>query len=236
MSLPMFHILHIDQSQEFNKFLSATLCRSAKLSWAPDLSNARKLINTETIDMILLDIVLPDGDGIDFCYSLQSTQQKAPIIVLTSHDDISKKVLSFAAGADDYIIRPFHMIEFQAKLDSKLRNCSIQSKVADILQWKEILINKSKHEVIVFDQGNERKVELTTMEFKVLVLFTSFIGTVLCRDIILDRVWGNDIFVSPRSVDTQISKLRKKLGHVSHIIQSIHGAGYMFCPTAITKT
>lgn len=193
-------------------------------------------MNTETIDMILLDIDLPDGDGIDFCYSLQGTQQKAPVIVITSQDDLSKKVLSFAAGADDYIIRPFHKIELQAKLDSKLRNYSMQSKAAEILRWKEIQINKSKQEVVVSDLHNDKKVDLTALEFKILILFTNYLGEVLTRDAILNNIWGHNVFVSPRSVDTHISKLRKKLGHISHIIQSIHGTGYLFCPTTVNQT
>jgi DNA-binding response OmpR family regulator len=232
----MFHILHIDQSLEFNKALAHTLCRSANISWAPSLSNARKLINSENIDMILLDIDLPDGDGIDFCYSLQGTHRNTPIIVLTSHDDISKKVLSFAAGADDYITRPFHQIEFQAKLDSKLRNYSLQTKESDTLQWEEIKIIKSKQEIIIFENGLNKKIELTAMEFKILILFTNYIGAVLSRDMILNSIWGNDVFVSARSVDTHISKLRKKLGSISPIIQSIHGTGYLFCPTTVDKT
>ena len=231
----MFHILHIDQSQSFNKFLTDTLSRSANLSWAPDLCNARKLIDAENIDMILLDIDLPDGDGIEFCFSLQNTPKKTPVIVLTRQDDISKKVMSFAAGVDDYITRPFHKIELQAKLDSKLRNYSIQSKANDILQWKELQIIKSKQEVIIFDQSGERKIDLTAMEFKILILFTTCVGIVLSRDTILNRIWGHNVFVSPRSVDTHISKLRKKLSSIAHIIQSIHGSGYMFCPTLISK-
>lgn len=232
----MFHILHIDQSQEFNIFLVNTLCRSANLSWAPNISHARKIMAAENIDLILLDIVLPDGDGIDFCYSLQSKQNKTPIIVLTSHDDLSKKVLSFAAGADDYIVRPFHHIEFQAKLDSKLRNYSLVTNISDILKWREIQIVKSKQEVTIYDQGKEIKVELTAKEYKILILFTNSIGTVLSRDTILNRIWGNDVFVSPRSVDTHISKLRKKLGAVSYIIQSMHGTGYLFCPLPLNAT
>lgn len=233
----MFHILHIDQSQEFNSFLTSALYRSANFSWAPNLSKARKIIASEKIDLILLDIIFPDGDGIDFCYSLQNNQQKTPIIVLTSHNDLSKKILSFAAGADDYITRPFHQIEFQAKLDSKLRNHSMQSIASDVVKWQEIQIIKSKQDITIFDQENpnrEKKIELTVKEYKILILFTKSIGVILSRDTILNRIWGNNVFVSPRSVDTHISKLRKKLGHISHIIQSIHGSGYLFTPTPLS--
>lgn len=227
----MFHILHIDQSQEFNKVLTNNLSRSANLTWAQNLSNARKFINSEKIDLILLDLDLPDGNGIDFCYSLQGNQQKPPVIVLTSHDDISKKVLSFAAGADDYITRPCHMIELQAKLDSKLRNHSNEHKIKDILKWTELQITKSKQEVIVHNKIKDQKVELTSKEFKLLIFLSSSEGAVLSRDMILDHIWGRNVFVSHRSVDTHISKLRRKLGLAAHVIQSVHGTGYMFCPT-----
>jgi DNA-binding response OmpR family regulator len=231
----MFHILHIDQSQEFNQFITNTLGQFANLSWAPDLSSARRYINETKIDMILLDIILPDGDGIEFCYSLQNTHRNTPVIVLTGQNDISKKVLSFAAGADDYITRPFHKIELQAKVDSKLKKNSYKTKIRETFHWKEIQINKLKQEIIVKDGHRDRKTELTAMEFKILILFAKFSGVVLSRDMILNRIWGNEVFVSPRSVDTHISKLRRKLSPISHIIQSIHGSGYMFCPTSITQ-
>lgn len=229
----MYSILHLDQSQDFNHELKTTLSRSAHLTWASSLSDAKRLMASENYDMIILDLILPDGDGIDFCFSLQNSHKNTPIIVLTSLDDVSKKVSSFAAGADDYITRPFHSIELQSKIDSKLRNVSKQSKTYDLYKWKEIEISKSKQEMIVYHQYGEQRFELTAMEFKILCMFSNLTETVLSRDMILNEIWGDDVYVAPRSVDTHISKLRRKLGDKAHVIQSVHGTGYMFCPTSL---
>ena len=102
----------------------------------------------------------------------------------------------------------------------------------DLLSWKEIKINKTSQEVEVLNEKNEfESIELTALEFKLLTYFASRPGHVIDRDSMLNDIWGQDVHVYSRSVDTHVSKLRKKLGPVSDLIESVHGAGYKFSPT-----
>ena len=104
---------------------------------------------------------------------------------------------------------------------------------ADTYKWKELQINKSRQEVSILEKGIHHKVDLTALEFKIIMYFAIRPGVVIARDQILNDIRCEDIHDYQRSVDTHVSKLRKKLGEVSHVIESIHGLGYKFNPTAI---
>src|SRR5690606_18004146 len=104
-------------------------------------------------------------------------------------------------------------------------------KNSDVIKWKELTICHSKQEVEVFDGDSYKPVELTALEFKLLSFFAAHPQEVIPRDAILDAIWGKDIHIYSRSVDTHVSKLRKKLGPASEVIESIRGAGYKFTPT-----
>src|SRR5690606_19934933 len=132
--------------------------------------------------------------------------------------------------ADDYIVKPFSPIELKARVESKLKKIEIMKQVYDVLQWDEIKINKNKQEVEILFDGDLKKVDLTALEFKLLIYLASSPNDVFSRDEILNEIWGDDIHVYSRSVDTHISKLRKKLGPASYLIKSIHGSGYKFSP------
>ena len=140
-------------------------------------------------------------------------------------------MLSFTAGADDYITKPFHPIELRARLEARIRKNNQLCIDADTFKWKELQIIKSRRDIKIFDEFSDKKIDLTSLEYKILIYFAYKAGEVIHRDQILTDIWGADIHVSHRSVDTHISKIRKKLGLVSHILESIHGYGYKFNPT-----
>lgn len=226
----MNSILLIDDSKEIFALVSRALEPAAELSWAQDLVSARAILKDQIFDLILLDINLPDGDGVEFCTEIMTSLNQTPIFFLTGNTALSDKVLGFSAGADDYITKPFAALELQARVQSKLKKQEILSRSADVLKWNEIKINKSRQEVYVFDSGLSTKIELTAIEFKLLLFFANRPYEVIPRDEILDTLWGKDVYVYSRSVDTHVSKLRKKLGVVSHLIESVHGSGYKFSP------
>ncbi len=101
------------------------------------------------------------------------------------------------------------------------------------MKWKELQINKTRQEVLVLNGNEFEKTDLTSLEFKILMYFASRPGEVIIRDQMLNDIWGEDIHVNHRSVDTHVSKLRKKLGPVAQIVESIHGSGYKFNPTPL---
>jgi len=225
-------ILLVEDSKEIYRMVSLAVSGPlAQLDWVETVAEAEKAINRQSYDIILLDIELPDGNGLELCSKIQSTNPGLPIFFLTSHKDLSEKVLGFSAGADDYITKPFDPLELKARVESKLKKIEVLKRSADFMKWNEIQINKASQEVKVSNQGVFENVDLTALEFKLLTYFANRRGDVIERDTILNDIWGKDVHVYSRSVDTHVSKLRKKLGPVSHIIESVHGAGYKFSPT-----
>lgn len=229
----MNRILLVEDSKEIYQMVVQSAAQVAELTWAKSVQDAKDEIAKQNFDLILLDVELPDGNGIEFCSSIQATHSHIAIFFLTGHSTLSEKVLGFSAGADDYITKPFSPLELRARLEARFRKNKQQAIQSDGYKWKELQISKSRQEVLILDKGEFRKVELTALEFKILMYFAIRPGEVIIRDQILNDIWGEDIHVYQRSVDTHVSKLRKKLGAVSHIVESIHGTGYKFNPTAL---
>lgn len=228
----MKQILLVEDSKEIFTIVNQSIQLLAELAWVANIEAARDKLKKQDFDLILLDIELPDGNGIEFCTELQTTHPMIPIFFLTSHKDLSEKVLGFSAGADDYITKPFNTLELKARIEAKFKKIDLLKKNSDKLTWQEIQINKASQEVSVFSDKDYMPVDLTALEFKLLMYFATRHNQVISRDDILNDIWGEDVHVYSRSVDTHVSKLRKKLGPVSHIIESVHGAGYKFTPQA----
>jgi two-component system phosphate regulon response regulator PhoB len=229
----MYRILLIEDSKEIYQMVSQTTSSLAELAWAQTLKEAHSIINQSKNDLIILDLELPDGNGIDLCTKLQETHPHTPIFILTAHHDLSEKVLGFSAGADDYITKPFSILELRARLEARLRKTKLQEAHFDFYKWRELDICKSRQEVLIKKDSGLQKLDLTALEFKLLIYFAAHPGTVIGRDQILNDIWGEDIHVYHRSVDTHVSKLRRKLGAVAHIVESVHGSGYRFNPTEL---
>lgn len=226
----MQKILLIDDSPEIFQIVDRFLSSTAHLTWAQDLKDAGTFIHRENFDLILLDVMLPDGDGFQFYSTIQSkgTLATTPVIFLTSKGNITEKVMGFSLGAEDYIVKPFDPLELKARVEAKLRKKNRDQLMSDILKWDGLEINKSMQRVWIKDNGRTEEVSLTSIEMKILLLLSGHPHRVYNRDEILDAVWGRSLYVYPRSVDTHISKLRKKLGPSARFIESVHGSGYRF--------
>jgi len=231
----MHKLLVVEDSKEVYQMVNNALSSFCSIDWASNLEEAKKFLHEVEYELVLLDIELPDGNGVDFCQEISSSKPTLPIFFLSAHSELSDKIMGFAAGADDYITKPFNKLELKARVVSKLKKIALLLNTADLLKWREIEIDKNSQEVFVFDDKSEKhSVDLTTLEFKILIYLSNKPGDVISRDDIMDSIWGKDVFVYSRSVDTHISKLRKKLGMASSIIESIHGVGYKFKPTQVT--
>jgi DNA-binding response OmpR family regulator len=158
------------------------------------------------------------------------------VIFLTAKNSVSDKVLGFSVGADDFISKPFDGLELKARVDSRLRKRDRERAESDILKLGDIEINKSTQKVQIFENGQATDIDLTPIEFKLLLFLCKEVNKVYSRDEILNSVWGESIHVYSRSVDTHISKLRKKLGSKSSYIESVHGSGYRFVVDEASKT
>jgi DNA-binding response OmpR family regulator len=182
-----------------------------------------RFLQKEKPDLILLDLMLPDIDGLDVCRYLRKKEglSQVPVIMLTARGDESDKVLGLGLGADDYVTKPFSVKELIARVQAVLRRRDHSDAVRQIALGP-LLIDLDKHEVT---RGGQR-VELTATEFNILQLLASRRGRVFTRDQILDHLWGHEKAVVDRTVDVHIRNLREKLGPAAELIKNVRGVGY----------
>jgi DNA-binding response OmpR family regulator len=228
----MHKALLVEDNKEVFQMVQQAIGSVTDLDWVQTIADAEKILSSNNnFHLFLLDIELPDGNGIDLCSKLQYLKPNIPIFFLTSHTDLSEKVLGFSAGAEDFISKPFLPLELKARVEAKLKKMDLVKQSSDILKWKELVIYKNRQEVSVLNGANYQKIELTAIEFKLLLLLANQPFEVISRDQFLSSIWGDDVHVYSRSVDTHISKLKKKLGPAATTIEAVHGVGYKFVPT-----
>lgn len=177
-------------------------------------------------DLVLLDIMLPGEDGVRILKKLRANPKtrNLPVILLTAKNSEYDKVVGLDSGADDYVAKPFGIMELISRIKAVLRRCGHEGNVSDDCVYSAgcITLNTKKHTVEV--DGNN--VELTLKEFEVLRLLMKNQGTVITRDILLEQIWGYDFDGETRTVDVHIRTLRQKLGQGGNIIKTIRGVGY----------
>lgn len=174
-------------------------------------------------DLILLDLMLPGQDGMSILQSIRSNPaaQNIPVIITTAKNTEFDKVLGLDTGADDYLVKPFGMMELLSRIKAVLRRVSVPQ--VDILTNGDIVMSISKHSVKVSD----RNVELTLKEFQLLRLFLENKERVYSRDQLMSLVWGEAYVGESRTVDVHIGTLRTKLGPSGDSIKTVRGVGYM---------
>ena len=177
----------------------------------------------DDFDLILLDIMLPGEDGYNILKRLKSDTRTRdiPVIMVTAKEAEFDKVKGLEGGADDYITKPFGMMEFVARVKAVLRRCARQSEERE-LHCKGLRVNVSRHEVSY--QGEVK--ELTRKEFELLEYLMENKGLVMSRNQILCHVWGYDFDGETRTVDVHVRTLRQKLGEAGNLIETVRGVGY----------
>lgn len=177
----------------------------------------------EMPELLLLDLMLPEEDGLKVLNKLRSKSEtkNLPIILLTAKSTEYDKVIGFDSGADDYITKPFSMLELLARIKALLRRADPKRDQNEYIVG-DLAVNPSKHTVTV----SGKVVTLTFKEFELLYLLISDEGTVFTRDDILRRVWGMEFDGENRTVDVHIRTLRAKLGDSGNLIETVRGMGY----------
>ena len=178
------------------------------------------LFKKNTYDLLLLDVTLPDGTGFDVCKEVRNSST-VPIIFLTASDQEISIVRGLDMGADDYITKPFGMMEFISRVKAVLRRSKKQMKDT-LLSCGNLSIDVERHQVL----DGERQVELTYKEFEMLRYLMENQGIVLTRDKLLEHIWGYDFDGETRTVDVHIRTLRQKLEESGALIETIRGVGY----------
>lgn len=216
----MIYLLEDDES--IRKFVTYALKQSGIEAAGFSLpSEFYSAMEKKQPDLVLLDIMLPEEDGLTVLKKLRlnPVTKNLPIIILTAKSSEYDKVLGLDSGADDYIAKPFGTMELISRIKALLRRTSA---VSDEYRFENLYINPQKHIVLVGSQP----IELTFKEFEILLLMMKNQGTVFSRNTLLEQVWGYNYDGESRTVDVHIKTLRTKLGTAGELVKTVRGLGY----------
>jgi phosphate regulon transcriptional regulator PhoB len=225
-------ILVADDEKDIVELVAFNLEREGfAVSRAYDGQMAWEKVNREKPDLVILDLMMPKVPGMEVCGRIRRQEKTSalPIIMLTAKSDPVDKILGLEIGADDYITKPFHVRELIARVRAVLRRSERRNDADPIepFDYRGLHIDFMSYQVTV----NGRPIELSSREFKLLQFFTNHPGRVYSRDQLLDRVWGDEAFVEPRTVDVHISRLRAAIEpdkENPQYILTVRGMGYRF--------
>lgn len=219
-------ILIIDDDLDILKVIKANLeLNSFSVLTASSWTEGQKLLMNNNVDLLILDLMLPDGDGIEICRTLRKSKPALPIIMLTAKDKISDKVIGLESGADDYIVKPFETLELLARIKACLRRTKPSEECLEI---KKLTIDFKKRIVKL----RNKEIILTPKEYDILCLLASRKGAVVTREEIKKAIWKESKLYSwSRVIDVHIQHLRQKIekdpSNPEYII-TVPGVGYRF--------
>jgi two-component system OmpR family response regulator len=220
-----YRLLLIDDDAALNVLLIEYFARFGHLlTAATTAADGRHKLRREDPDLLILDVMLPDADGMEVCKEVRS-ESDIPIVMLTARGDVTDRVLGLELGADDYVPKPFEPRELVARVETLMRRS--RQAPANRLACGELVLESDTRRVLL--EG--AKVDLTSLEFEALRVLMESRGRVLSRDALMSRLRGLESDSYDRSVDMLISRLRKKLGddsRAARFIKTVRGAGYQF--------
>lgn len=196
--------------------------------FAKNVETANELLNLNSYDCALVDLMLPDGNGLNVINELKKVQSECGIIIISAKNSVDDKIEGLDKGADDYLAKPFHLSELNARINSVIRRRNFNGN--SLIEINELKIDFSKREVTV----NKTVIDLTKKEYDLLLFFISNKEKVLTKEAITEHIWGDDsnTFDNLDFVYTHIKNLRKKLTEAGcgDYIRSVYGVGYRFKP------
>lgn len=221
----MRQILCVEDSPEVRLMLETAL-GDYLLTFATSLREARQAIAASSFSLVLLDIGLPDGSGIELMAERASLLSGVPVIFLTGRDDLASKASAFSLGAEDFIRKPFDPIDLRLRLDARIRKASEGVSSRGFVRFGSVTCRTEEQKIT---WGTNEGGHVTSIEARLFAVMAQTPQKIFTRTELLDRVWGQGISVSDRVVDVHISKLRKKLAGSGVSIESVTGTGYRIC-------
>jgi two-component system response regulator MprA len=218
-------ILVVDDEAAVRESLRRALALEGyEVELAADGAEALYRLDTGAVhpDAIVLDVLMPNVDGLETARRLRGAGNRTPILMLTARDEVEARVAGLDAGADDYVVKPFALAELLARLRALLRRTT--NGAGEVLRFADLELDPATREV----RRNGDSIELTRTEFSLLELFMMNPRQVLTRSLIFERVWGYDFGLSSNSLDVYIGYLRRKTeeGGKPRLIQTVRGVGY----------
>jgi len=217
-------ILLIEDDERIRKELLDALRASGFDVDVSVLARHARLALQQDYDLVLLDLGLPDGDGLDLCRELRASGRSVPVIILTARDAPEQRVRGLDVGADDYVVKPFHVPELIARVRSVLRRAG-RAVGPGLAQWRDLTADPESRTA---QRGGEA-LDLTRREFDLLQFFLRFPGRTWTRDQLLERVWGPSYEGDARTVDLHVRRLRVKIEHDPgdpKYLATVWGVGY----------
>ena len=203
----------------------ALLLEGYEVSIAEDGRAALASLALSMPDAVVLDLGLPDVDGLDICRRLRTAGDRVPVLMLTARDAIEDRVVGLDAGADDYLVKPFALSELYARLRALLRRIEPDDSQAPVLRFADLELDQREHVV----RRGDRKIETTLTEYQLLVMFLEHPRQVLSRTQIFERVWGYDFGPGSNALGVYIGYLRRKTeaGGEPRLVHTVRGTGYV---------
>ncbi len=224
----MGNILVIDDEESIRTLIHDSLMADHLVTTCGSIQEAKKIILQKKFHLVILDVNLPDGNGFEFFSTLKNSRHEfsTPLFFVTGNSGIPDQVLAFSLGADDYLIKPIHPILIRAKVNARIKRQEELNKNSDVNIVGNIKLVLSQYKVFLLNQDQEKEINVTPIEFKFLALFAKNEGRVFSRDQILNSIWGDQISITDRTIDCNLSRIRAKLKQSTHTIKSVHKIGY----------
>ncbi len=223
--MPKEKILIVDDEEDILSLVEYNLKKEGYRTIGVKTGEAAlQLVEEETPDLIILDLMLPEMDGLEVCRIIKSNERTSdiPIIMLTAKGEETDIVVGLEIGADDYVTKPFSPRVLLARTKALLRRKTKEPISKEIIQVENLVIDTGKYLVTI--EG--KPISLTSTEFNLLRFLAQHRGKVFTRNQLLDNVWKDETFVIDRTVDVHIRSLRKKLGSAANLIETVRGVGY----------
>lgn len=223
-------ILLVEDSAVTQALVSSALAGVCQIDVAASGAQALEFLAHSPYDLILLDVKLPDADGFELYNQIRNVKNSKgiPILFLTAQGELEQKVKGFALGADDYIVKPFDLVEFHARVSAKLRNLELMKRSnVDQISVGPFSVNLQNQRIVLSTCDGNKELELTSNQFKVLYYLLRHEGKMVTREDLLREIWGDKVHVSDRTIDTHVYAIRQQIGSERSYLKSVHGKGYI---------
>jgi len=219
-------ILVVEDDQKIGSFVTQSLrAEMFAVDWVTDGKEASYKARTNEYDLIVLDVMLPNRDGLEICADIRQNQDNTPILILSAQDTPSQKTKLLNIGADDYLAKPFELQELIARIRALLRRP--QQIQDEVIELRDLVLDANKN--LIFRDGIE--IQLTRKEYMLLQYFMKHPDMVLTRGMLLEHVWDTSVDIFSNTIESHVMSLRKKINDTDKndpVIKTVPGRGYRF--------
>jgi DNA-binding response OmpR family regulator len=225
----MWKVLLVEGSMDVAERVAAALGDDFDVTTVGTARDALRHAEVGRYDLVMLDVILPDGDGFELCRALQRDpgHGDTAIVFLSAHSDTEDRIAAFSVGADDYLEQPFDRRELRTRVMARLRRLRDLRQRDSLIRRGDLQLDLTRQRAILSGDAGDEELDLTPHEFRLLFQLARDENRPISREQLMRSVWGN-VVVYERTIDSHLSNLRKKLGTRASYIQSVRGIGYRF--------